>query len=120
MKTNIKQNYAQSKRDFYQKNKNTLVSTERIFFKKRVYEIEYLEDPIEDENYAINVYYKNENIPNEERIIDEDDPITNDDEEDQSDDFHNPDDLEEDNEKEDDEIDKTSEEFYPENNPRQF
>lgn len=120
MKTNIKQNYGQGKRDFYQENKNTLVSTERNFTKKKVYEIEDSKDPIEDENYAINGYYRNENIPNEKRVIDEDEPITNDDEEDQSDDFHNPDDLEEDNEREDDEIDKTSEEFYPESNPRQF
>jgi len=120
MKTTIKQNYSQGKRGFYQENKNTLVSTERNYLKKSVYEIEDIEDPIEDDHYEINGFYRNENIPNEKRVIDEDDPITNDDEEDQSDDFHNPDDLEEDNEKEDDEIDKTSEEFYPENNPRQF
>ncbi|WP_264563463.1 hypothetical protein [Flavobacterium sp. N3904] len=120
MKTSIKQNYGQVKRGFYKENENTLVSTERNFLNKRVYEIEYLEDPIEDDNYSVNGYTRNENIPNEKRVIDEDDPITNDDEEDESDDFNNLDDLEEDNEKEDDEIDKTSEEFYPENNPRQF
>jgi hypothetical protein len=126
MKTIVKQNYGQGNRNFYQKNENTLVSTKRNFSKKNVYDIEYLEDPIDDDvNHEIDGYIRNENIPNEKRIIDEDEPITNDDEDDLSDDFNTPDDFEEGNEKEEDlDIDESSEEdpdeFYPESNPRQF
>lgn len=105
---------------------NTLVDNDNYARDEDQYQ--YQEEFIEDLNHPEQDFEKNtniraENIPNEERIVNEDDLITNDGNRDDFDDDSEPDfddDLEKDSDLDDDEeLDDFDAEHYPENHPRE-
>ena len=90
------------------------------------YQEEFIEDPSHPKgDFEPNANIKAENIPNEERIINEDDAITNDDTESDLNDVYDPDlNSENDEEKhsdldDDEELDDFDAEHFPENHPRE-
>ncbi|MDQ1166208.1 hypothetical protein [Flavobacterium sp. SORGH_AS_0622] len=104
---------------------NTLIDNDNYARDEDPYQ--YQEEFVEDlshpeQDFEKNTNVRSENIPNQERIINEDDAITNDDTEDDLNDEYDPDlDLDNDLEKDDndEELDDFDAEHYPENHPRE-
>ncbi|WP_276381236.1 hypothetical protein [Flavobacterium sp. H4147] len=92
------------------------------------YQEEFIEDPHHPQgDFETNTNVRSENIPNQERVVNEDDAITNDDTEDDLNKDYDPDlddKSESDSEKhsdldDDEELDDFDAEHYPENHPRE-
>lgn len=105
---------------------NTLVDNDNYARDEDPYQ--YQEEFIEDQkppatDYEGNSNVRSENIPNQERIINEDDAITNDDRKNDFDEDYDPDlDAEKDSDFDDDDtkdLDDFDAEHYPENHPRE-
>lgn len=122
MENRNNQNYGQENRDSQNLDLDTLIDNE-----KKYSDQEYQEDDSKDKMYEVNDFSRNENIPNEKRIINEDDLITNDEEEDSLEDQIRIDQEDQDVtiEKDGDldnknEDDAESEDYFQEKHPRQF
>ena len=136
MKNQNNENYGQVERNFHH-DEATIVDNTRDEAIESLFDndqYEYKEDDLNDANHDTNDFNRNEtitieNIPNEERIINEDDRITNDEPDDLDDDFNQndiddlDDDLEEDgdldNYDDDDEELEEDDEHFHENHPRE-
>lgn len=139
MKNETNENYGQLERNFHHdedgpidRNKETAI--EELFDNDKYQNLEddlqNKEETLIDINHETNDYNRNENIPNEERVIDEDGLTTNDEEED-DDDFNQNDlddiiekdgDLDDDNEDEDyksSEDLEEADEYFPDTHTRE-
>lgn len=126
LKKNDNREFGESDPDYYEQ--NTLIDNDNYARDEDPYQYqeEFIEDPTHLKgDFEPNTTIRSENIPNQERIINEDDAITNDGTEDDLNDDYDPDlDYEKDREKEEDldkdeELDDFDAEHYPENHPRE-
>lgn len=117
------ENYGQTDPDFI--DQETLIDNDNYKKEEDPYEQQYNGEFIGDVNHETNDYNRNENIPNEERIINEDGLITNDEEKDNE---YVPDDVDDHSQTEDEEehidddtkdIDDFEAEHFPETHPRE-
>ncbi|MBZ4034093.1 hypothetical protein K6T82_04905 [Flavobacterium sp. 17A] len=125
LKKHDEREFGESDPDYYEQ--NTLVDNDNYARDEDPYQ--YQEEFIEDPKHPQGDFEPNtttirsENIPNEERIINEDDAITNDDTENDLNDDYDPDlDIENDADRDlddDEELDDFDAEHYPENHPRE-
>ena len=117
------ENYGQTDPDFI--DQETLIDNDNYKKEEDPYEHQYNGEFIGDVNHETNDYNRNENIPNEERIINEDGLITNDEEKDNEyvpddvDDHNQPEDEEEHIDDDTDKIDDFDAEHFPETHPRE-
>ena len=117
------ENYGQTDPDFI--DQDTLIDTDNYKKEEDPYEQQYRGEFIGDVNHETNDFNRNENIPNEERIINEDGLITNDEEKDNEyipddvDDHSQPEDEEEHIEDDTDKMDDFEAEHFPETHPRE-
>lgn len=115
------EDYGQNDPDFI--DQETLIDNDNYKKEEDPYEQQYNGEFIGDVNHETNDFNRNENIPNEERIVNEDDLITNDEDNEQ----YVPDDVDEhaQGEKEEhieddtDEMDDFESEHFPETHPRE-
>jgi hypothetical protein len=121
MQNRNNQNYGKTDPDFI--DQDTIVNTDTNYSPDED-QYQYQEEFIPDINHETNDFNRNENIPNEERIINEDGLITNDEDKDNHDpaelDYEN--DLEKDSDLDDedsDEMDDFEAEHFPETHPRE-
>lgn len=117
------ENYGQTDPDFI--DQDTLIDNDNYKKDADPYEQQYRGEFIGDINHETNDYNRNENIPNEERIINEDGLITNDEEKDNEyvpddvDDHSQPEEKEEHIEDDTDKMDDFEAEHFPETHPRE-
>jgi hypothetical protein len=117
------ENYGPKDPDFI--DQETLIDTDNYKKDEDPYEEQYRGEFIGDVNHETNDYNRNENIPNEERIINEDGLITNDEEKDNEyipddvDDHSQPEDEEEHIDDDTDKMDDFEAEHFPETHPRE-
>jgi hypothetical protein len=117
------ENYGPKDPDFI--DQETLIDTDNYKKDEDPYEQQYRGEFIGDVNHETNDYNRNENIPNEERIINEDGLITNDEEKDNEyipddvDDHSQPEDEEEHIDDDTDKMDDFEAEHFPETHPRE-
>ena len=122
LKKHDEREFGESDPDHYEQ--NTLVDNDNYARDEDPYQHqeEFIDDPKHPVDFASNTDVKAENIPNEERVINEDDAITNDGEEDDLNEDYDPD-LDNDNPDEDldedEELDDFDAEHFPENHPRE-
>ena len=118
MKNQTNENYGQFERNFHHdedgpidKNKETAIAElfDNDKFQNKEDDLQYKDDYLKDINHQNNDSIRNENIPNEERVINEDDLTTNEEEED-DDDFNNND-LDELIEKDDNQDENANEDY---------
>ncbi len=126
LKKHDNREFGESDPDYYEQ--NTLIDNDNYARDEDPYQYqeEFIEDPKHPQvDLESNSNIRSENIPNQERIINEDDAITNDGTKDDLNEEHHPDlDYEEDVEKDsdhdqDEELDDFDAEHYPENHPRE-
>jgi len=126
LKKHENREFGESDPDYYEQ--NTLVDNDNYARDEDPYQYqeEFIEDPKHPQgDFEKNTNIRSENIPNEERIINEDDAITNDDTESDLNDVYDPDlNSENDEEKhsdldDDEELDDFDAEHFPENHPRE-
>ncbi|WJS93987.1 hypothetical protein NYQ10_18020 [Flavobacterium johnsoniae] len=126
LKKHENREFGESDPDYYEQ--NTPVDNDNYARDEDPYQYqeEFIEDPKHPQvDFEKNINISSENIPNEERIINEDDAITNDDTESDLNDDYDPDlDSENDEEKhsdldDDEELDDFDAEHFPENHPRE-
>jgi hypothetical protein len=118
------ENYGQTDPDFI--DQETLIDNDNYKKEEDPYEQQYRGEFIGDVNHETNDNIRNENIPNEERIINEDGLITNDEEKDTE---YVPDDVDDHSNRDDDgeehidddldEMDDFEAEHFPETHPRE-
>ena len=118
------ENYGQTDPDFI--DQNTLIDNDNYKKEEDPYEQHYNGEFIGDVNHETNDTTRNENIPNEERIINEDGLITNDEEKETE---YVPDDVDDHSKSDEDEeehieddtkdIDDFEAEHFPETHPRE-
>ncbi|KQW99572.1 hypothetical protein [Flavobacterium sp. Root420] len=117
------ENYGPKDPDFI--DQETLIDTDNYKKDEDPYEEQYRGEFIGDVNHETNDYNRNENIPNEERIINEDGLITNDEDKDNEyipddvDDHSQPEDEEEHIDDDTDKMDDFEAEHFPETHPRE-
>lgn len=117
------ENYGQKDPDFI--DQETLIDNDNYKKEEDPYEQQYHGEFIGDVNHETNDFNRNENIPNEERIINEDGLITNDEDKDNEyvpddvDDHSQPEDEEEHIEDDTEEMDDFEAEHFPETHPRE-
>lgn len=115
--------YGQTDPDFIEQ--NTLIDTDNYKKDQDPYEEQYQGEYIGDVNHQTNDLNRNENIPNEERIINEDGLITNDEQNDTEfipddvDDHTPPEEEEEHIEDDTKKINDFEAEHFPETHPRE-
>jgi hypothetical protein len=117
------ENYGLRDPDFI--DQETLIDTDNYKKEEDPYEQQYRGEFLGDINHETNDYNRNENIPNEERIINEDGLITNDEEKDNE---YIPDDVDDHSQSKDEEehidddtdkMDDFEAEHFPETHPRE-
>lgn len=129
LKKSNQKEFGESDPDHYEQ--NTLIDNDNYARDEDPYQYqeEFIEDPKHPHgDFEPNTTIRSENIPNQERIINEDDAITNDGTEDDLNDNYDPEvdyenDLEKDgyldNNDEPEDMDDFEAEHYPENHPRE-
>lgn len=122
LKKHNNKEFGESDPDYYEQ--KTLIDNDNYARYEDPYQ--YQEEFVEDLSHPKQDFEKHsnvraENIPNQERVINEDDAITNDDTENDLNDDYDPD-LDEEKDRdldEDEELDDFDAEHYPENHPRE-
>lgn len=126
LKKHDNREFGESDPDYYEQ--NTLIDNDNYARDEDPYQYqeEFIEDPKHPQgDFEPKTNIRSENIPNQERIINEDDAITNDGTKDDLNEEHHPDlDYEDEAEKDsdfdqDEELDDFDAEHYPENHPRE-
>jgi hypothetical protein len=125
LKKHDEREFGESDPDYYEQ--NTLVDNDNYARDEDPYQYqeEFIEDPKHPQvDFEKNTNIRSENIPNQERVVNEDDAITNDGTEDDLNEDYDPDlddedDLDSDDLDDDEDMDDFEAEHYPENHPRE-